>query len=455
MIQDQQEAIEDALGVSAEHDRKVVRDFRHNAAVGILFEATWAVGMSFAIIAVLVPAYLGELASPRALIGFASAIGVMTVPLQLFSERLAGGRNRTRSLWLLFSGCGLAYCLMGFVGLMMARTGTRNIMIGLFIAMAAIFFICNHLGSPTYQAVLTDNCPQYRRGRLFGFRAITLGSVGLIGMVPARLILSHFSPLQAYHVAMLIAGGCFLLSSMCVLLFRDHLDPSRLESGERPCGVGEMASEAAKLIRGLWNTPNYRVFIYFAMILAGASTIAPFMITSSRDLLESAPVAPHYFQIVFLIASVLNGLFVGTFADRLGYKAILALQGLMAMVAFVVAQCAGDFATMVLSYGLLSCMSMGLPAVVCNLSVELMPRISPAHLIAAANVIFLPIMVLLPWMGGWVIDLARSGGDPAWGYRVIFTIGVTLAALGCLGTLILVQEPRSGRVYVIKVLERV
>ena len=61
-----------------------------------------------------------------------------------------------------------------------------------------------------------------------------------------------------------------------------------------------------------------------------------------------------------------------------------------------------------------------------------------------------------PWIAGSILDLARqTSGDPIWGYHVVFTVAATLAALGGLGTALLVQEPRAGMVYVIKRLERV
>lgn len=460
----------------AQHEQAAQRDFRHNAIVGILFEGTWAIGMSFAIMSIFIPAYLGQLAAPRSLIGFASAMGVLTVPLQLFSERLTGGVKRKQKVWWLFGGSGLAYVLMGTAGLLLDPASSRDLLVGLFIATAAIFFILNNLASPTYQAIVTDNCPLRRRGRLFGFRAATLGVVGLLGMIPARWILQQFSPVQSFHVAMLIAGACFVGSSLTPLLFRDHLDPSRPRRRvvDPSRDLRTMARQSAQLVGELWNTPNYRVFIYFAMILAAALALGPFLITQTHDLLQpavavgavaSAPgtattiarssAQQQQFQVVFLAASIVNGLFIGAVADRWGYKLTLALQAMIAFAAFATAQSADQRWLVIVSYGLLSCVASGMPAVVCNLSVELIPRVSPAQLIAAANVIFLPMTVLLPLFAGSIIDVARAGGGARWGYHVVFTLGAALAAVGCLGIAFLVQEPRSGRVYVIKVLQRV
>lgn len=435
-----------------EYEKAIDRDFRHNASIIMLYEGTWAIGLAFVVILVIIPSYLGQLGMPRSVIGFASAIGVLTVPLQLFSERLIGGANRKRNLWIFSTICSLAFLFMGIAGFLLPA-GMNRLLAFLFILTIVIFFVCNNIFVPVYHGMLTDNCPLQRRGRLFGYRAVSLGIIGLICLVPAKWVLRWFAPLESFHVAMLMAGVFYTISSFSPLLFRDHIDPQKPASGDRR-QFGLMLREATTTIRELWNTPNYRVFIYFAAVLAGSASLGPFIITYTRDVLSPGGVAPQWFQMIYFCFSIANGIFIGLFADRWGYKATMAVQALAGSATYIMAQAAGDIPMAIVAYGLLISVLQGMPAVFCNLSVELMPRIAPSHLVASANVICLPVTVLLPWLAGYAIDLARHAGAGLWGYQIVFAVGATLAVVAFLGVVLLVQEPRTGRIYIIKVLQR-
>jgi MFS family permease len=435
-----------------QYENVIDRDFRRNAAVIMLYEGTWAVGLAFVVILVMIPSYLGQLGMPRSVIGFASAIGVLTVPLQLFSERLMGGVHRKRNIWLLSLICSVSFLFMGIAGCLLPADMNR-LLASLFILTIAIFFVGNNILVPVYHGMLTDNCPLQRRGRLFGYRAVSLGVIGLICLLPAKWILQRFSPLESFHVAMLLAGVFYAISSFSPLFFRDHIDPRQPErSDHRQFKL--MLREAALAIRELWNTPNYRVFIYFAAVLAGSASLGPFIITYARDILSPDGVAPQWFQMIYFCFSIANGVFIGLFADRWGYKATMAVQALAGAATFVLAQTAVDIPMAIAAYGLLISVVQGMPAVFCNLSVELMPKIATAHLVASANVICLPVTVLLPWLAGIAIDLTRHAGAGLWGYQIVFAVGATLAVVALLGVVLLVQEPRTGRIYIIKVLQR-
>src|SRR5215467_14512162 len=87
-------------------EQRVERDFVWNAFVGLFFEGTWALGASFVIISVLIPTYLNELNSPKRLIGLMSAVGTLTVPLQLLAGHFLDGERRKIKLWIAYAGCG-------------------------------------------------------------------------------------------------------------------------------------------------------------------------------------------------------------------------------------------------------------------------------------------------------------------------------------------------------------
>ena len=439
--------------VSTDLRQAIDRDFRRNAIAGMLFEATWALGMSFAIAPVLVPTYLTELAAPRWLIGLASALVVLTIPLQLFAERMVGGRKRLRNVWLLCTGSALAYLVLGTTCALLPESARWG-RIGVFVVLMAIFFVLVNFSGPIYMAVLTDNCPVYRRGRLFSYRSAALGLTGVAGLWPARWVLSHYSGPAAYHASILCAGTIYIFSSMCPLLIRDHIDPTRLDSTPGDRRPGALLGEAVSMLRQYWLIPNYRVFMFFAVVLVAAASLSPFIVTYGRDVVSPNRMPALWFQISFFAAILANGVVVGLVADRWGYQLTLVLLAGIGLGAFGLVQYSPLPSITLIAYGLAICMSNGMTTVIANLSVELLPQVAPARLVAAANVYGLPLGVLLPWLSGMILDGSRTAGAPLWGYHVAFTVAIVLTLFGGLGTLLLVQEPRTGRIYEIKVLPR-
>ena len=85
--------------------------------------------------------------------------------------------------------------------------------------------------------------------------------------------------------------------------------------------------------------------------------------------------------------------------------------------------------------------------VMTNMSVELLPKQNSGTLIAAASSLMMPIILVATPLAGWVIDKTGS-------YTIIFALGAIVAAISALGFLVLVHEPRTRKMYIIRYIRR-
>jgi MFS family permease len=244
-----------------------------------------------------------------------------------------------------------------------------------------------------------------------------------------------------------------MISTTSILFIRDHIDPDRLIGYQKP-QTTPIFREIYELLLRLWKTPNYRVFIFFMIVMASSFSLAPFLITYSSDCLGLKPDQNRLFNFAYLIACPLAGISVGTLADRWGYRLSAVLIALFGCTAFILALAAHSVNTVLFAYGLYCCILVTTSTILLNMSIELLPTENPAHLLAAGNMFTLIPSVVVPALCGRILDVYRHMGLVSNGYLTEFIIAIVLAVVGGLGMRMLVQEPRTGRIYIIKILNR-
>jgi len=431
---------------------QVQRDFRRNVVAFVAFETLWGLGLPFAFFQVITPAYLNYVQSPKFIIGLVTSTGAILIPLQLMAERLFGGRHRKRNAWLLYSCPGLAFLLFGLTGYFFPAL-PNQCRIVLFFGVIVVFFSAVYLAQPVYYSTMTDNCPLPRRGRLIGLRTTGMGLAGLMNVYPARWVYQHFPAPDNYHVAMIIAGMFFVLSTLSILFIRDHIEPQRLESYRVP-NREPLYLEIFFLLRWLWRQPNYRIYIFFLVLMVAAISLAPFLITYTRDILNLPPGQERLFNVVFLVACLVAGNTVGILADRWGFRSALLIMAGLISACFLVPLVFSSFNMLLFAYWLFCCASVTFTSVMVNMSVELLPKENPAHLFAAGNIFAMSVTLTIPPLFGRILDAARTAGAAQQGYQAVFTAAIVFSVICAMGMLVLVREPRTGRLYVIKMLDR-
>jgi MFS family permease len=239
-----------------------------------------------------------------------------------------------------------------------------------------------------------------------------------------------------YRTALLIGDGIFLLSCLTLLFVRD--------AGWRPSAPREpaFARALAAKARTLGADPNYRVFLFFHLLNAMASSLGAFIVPFAKERIGVDDARIALLTVVLLGANAVFASGIGRLADRVGYRMVGAAQSLLLVASFLVAAAARSYAAVCVAYGLQAMVSFSLVFVLVNMSVELIPALRATDLTALGSTILLPFLAVVPPLAGLVVDLSQS-------YLAVFLIGAVIALVAGGGFLALVREPRTGRLYTV------
>lgn len=412
------------------------RVFRRNIVFMTLFEFTWGLGNPFAMYMTIVPAYLTALGAAKSLIGVAMALWTVLAPMQLLGGHYFSGRRRVRFAMLSFLLAVAVRFLHDLAMVLAPDLWTPSAAIAVLLACCTWYVGVLVIGQSIYVGVLTDNIPQRQRGMLHGLRAAGLGLGAVATAAAAARLLSTLPSPANYRMALLIGDGIFLVSCVTLLFVRD--------AGWRPSGPREpgFARALAGKTRTLAVNPNYRVFLFFHLLNAMASSLGAFIVPFAKERLGVDDARIAMLTVVLLGVNAVFASGIGRLADRVGYRMVGAAQSLLLVAGFLTAAAARGYAAVCVAYGLQAMVAFSLVFVLVNMSVELLPAMGASDLAALGSTIMLPFLALVSPLAGLVVDLSGS-------YLAVFLLGAAIALVAGGGFLALVREPRTGRLYAV------
>ena len=427
------------------YEQLVDRDLRRNMAAVVGWEFLWGLGLPFALYWTMVPAYLQQLQASKTLIGIVGSFPTLFAPLAVVSSYWIRADRRlkvSRRVYLLAIVPWLAYSAAALLwGDAWPLALHRAIMVvaaaafmGGFKSMVTLFF-----------EMLTDNVPVNRRGKLFGFRSAALGGAGLASGYAAMLVLRHWPSPMNFRVSFLIGLIVFLLSCSTLWAIHDHVNPAHTDlsrTARQP--LFAWLKESLSLV---WHEPNYRLFIFFQGTLSVACLGASFVIAAAGDVLGASPEQQGIFGMVYVGGMATTGWIVGWAADRYGYRFTGFILAFLLAVAYFTCLTSRTLNLWFVAYGCMAVSNMAWNTILCNMGAEICPEVKPGRLMALGH-----SSVLL----GVVPAMAACGrlADCLGSYDAVFSVLLTLALVSALGFALLVREPRTGRLYMIKPLRR-
>lgn len=435
------------------YENAVKADFPRNAAMILCWETSYGLGLSFALFYTMVPAYLVAINSPKVIIGIVSSLLIILTPTQLISAHFLANKPRKKWLFFSFESGFLPWALFGILNLAFANyipDLLRFIWFVLTISWFALIVTCSQ--APVL-ALLTDCVPLKKRGAMYGYRISGLAIALLITSPVARYILNHFPEPTNYHICFAIGPVFYCISSFFLLAFREHRDPrTSIVSNTHP-EMNKFGARLKLLFRRLSRNPNFRISAFFLVLLFIPMQFGSFVVAYTREQAGVPASKVLGFSIIQMICGALGGLVLGRIADRLGYKIVGALTGMIIAIAFAVVAAAvvlENSMTMTLIYvgfGLNAFSYFVTMMVLTNLSVELIPTIDRSMLLGGAFTMMMPFNLIVLPLCGWIIDFTGS-------YMTIFILGSALATVSCFGFTFLVREPRKNRMYAVRPVRR-
>ena len=435
------------------YDNAVKRDYLHNAAGFVSFEFIWGFGLPFAMFTTVIPVYMAELNAPKSLIGIITSLSITMCPLQIVVSHAF--RERSRKVWLTSSymACVIPLLLYSIFFFYYPQTVSDSLQLALFCFCIVIFMGCCTGNFPVYFSLITDCTPLRRRGTMFGYRVAAL-ALGLFLMAPAaRWMMTHWPEPRNFLVAFIAANISRMVASLMFLFVREHRDPRIIGDRRHSSKINRLIPRTRLIIRKMLRDPNYRVFLFFTILFFISLITGSFIIVFAKEALALKGSQIITFTIVQIAGAAVFSVFLGKLADRIGYRTIGVIQGLLLTCGFVfVSVIALNPAVYVpavyLGFFLYASVTMVAGMVTMNLTIELLPKQNSATLIALGNVLMMPAILITIPLAGLIIDLTGS-------YVIVFALGAALAAVSAFGFLVLVREPRKRKMYVIKSIRRV
>ncbi len=426
----------------------VKKDFKWNRNVLLSFEFMWGVGLPFSTYWVIVPAYMAVIGAPKTLIGVVTSLYTMLSPLQFIVAHYIGGKPKKHWLTLGYSTAYIPWFLYSLFMVIFPSllTGIPRIAVFSFIMLilAGLLTTTDSL----YGSLIIENTPITRRGSFYGYRLLAV-SLGMgVSAFLEDYIMKKLSPPTNYHLSFVIGTFLICISSLFPLLIKEHvLHKPTVDTKLRPIR-DKFIVRIRLLLRRVLKEPNYRITIFFILLLFASKELNPFVVTFTYDSLHITGSQVLIFSLLRLYAAALFGILIGKIGDKTGYRIVGILLGLCLSLAFAIVAFASQLSPppillIYLGYSLNSGVSILTYMVLINLSVEILHNIETSNLIAISNIIILPAIAVTQPLSGLIVDLTKS-------YFTVFVIGVLLSGIGAFGFAFLVREPRKRRMYSIK-----
>lgn len=431
--------------VVAEYERLVERDYRRNITAMVSWEFLWGFGLPFAMFAAFVPAYLGAMNAPKALIGFILSFPPIFSAGQILMSYLIPAQKRLAVYRLTMLCSCIPWLVYAGTAFFWGAAWPLWFHYAAFMFVQVLFIGTISLVNSIYWEIMTDNIPPRKRGRLFGLRLIGMGLPVLLTGYVATRVLAHWASPRNFQVSFVIGMSLYILSCVGLWKVRDHVNPEH----ERPTehSTASFGRYLQSTFRTLWQDPNYRIFLFFMVLLYMAVNGAPFMVDAARVQLHISSQAQGGFSIAFLVAGMCLGWAIGLLADRFGYRLIGCVTGGLMASVFLICLVTSRVEWWYVAYGIYAVCSSSLLMLLCNMSTELCPQEPPNRLMAIGNILVGGFVMLATTLSGWVVDQVGS-------YQPIFIANLILSLVVVCGFGFIVREPRSGRLYSLTIVPR-
>lgn len=423
----------------------VEKDNRRNLTVFAGFEFLWGLGMAFGMFAAFAPAYLEALHSPQWLIGLVLTFPAISASGQLIVSYLIPARWRLRGYVLAYLGGLLPWLLYSASSVVWGHFWPPWAHWVLFTLCMAIFIGATGAFTSLYWEIMTDNTPPDRRGRLFGWRTLGGGISGLAMSFVAIRVLQHWETPRNFRISFLIGIVLYTISCFVLLWVRDYLNPVHGQQTDQP--RLPWIKYAVEAVRELWIDARYRRFLFCYILLMVGITHVPFMVAAAKRDLGATAQQQGLFVPIYLATVACSGWVIGWVADRYGYRLVGCLCGVLLAITFSLCLLTRDLFFWYLAFvAYASCPSIA-AALQSNLSAELCPHIPLNRLLAAGNVLVVPLVVISSTVSGALVDFTGS-------YTPIFLGGLVISLAAVLGFIFVVREPRSPPLHLVKVIPK-
>jgi MFS family permease len=387
-------------------------------------------GMAFASMATIVPAFAERLGASNLAIGAIPSILTLgyALPPIFFSnhtERLS--RKLPFVLkWTVFER--LPLLALAAVAYFMAAVSPALALISLFVSLAALSGVGGAL-MPAWMDVISKVIPTRLRGRLFALGNVIGSGLGLGGAAISCWFLVAFPYPVSYALCFASGFACLVVSFVFLVLVAEP----PLASNKEHISTLRYLAQLPEVLRRDRDFTWYLV----ARCLGPFGSLATGFFTVFA--LKSLG-APEYevarFTLVLLATQAVANLAFGYLADHVGHKPVLVAGAVGLLVGNVLALGCTSVQQV---YLLFVCVGIGNAAAsvsAMNFVLEFAPESDRPTYIGLASTVIAPFAFVAPLVGGLLADLA--------GYNAIFAVAAVAAVANVALLAARVRDPRRA-----------
>ena len=407
---------------------EVKRDYRWNFTANLLDWVFFSMGMSFASLNTVLPAFARHLTSSNLLIGLIPCLSTLGWLLpQILIANFTQKLKRKKDL-IIFTGLGerIPWFFL-FLAVMFLSSSSPSLLLTTFFVLYALFCFLTGMGGPAWQDMLAKVIPLKKRGRFFGWSNFLAGGVSIFGAFLSIYLLRSFPFPKNFALCFLFAFIATSVSYVSLVLVREPIYPVK----NKKSSFKEYFRQLPSLIK---KDRNFLSFLISTIFLSFGAMATAFFAVHAMNKLTLPDSQIGVFTLLLLTGQTISSILWGYLGDKKGYKLIMELGTLLTILAILLAVFSSSI---YLFYGVFFIFGWAFSAsFISSMGVVLefsTPELRPTY-IALANTIKAPFMSLSPLLGGFLADKI------SFPFVFIFTTFILLG--GILYLAFLVKEPR-------------
>lgn len=402
---------------------------RRNFVLNIIDGGVFALGMSLISHQTILPVFVKNIGGTNIAVGMIPVLWMIGFHFpQIFFAHLAQRLSYKKKL-MLETGFiqRIPFLILALFTFFIIADIPAGYALFVFFLMFTIAAIGGSVHLPVWFDLISKITPVTTRGRLFGYRAIVGGILGIGGGWLAMMILDSVSYPANFASLFLLAFIIMMISFYALTKLKEE-HPTTLSAHQN------LKQNIRNIPSILLHEHNFRNFLIAdAFIIIGATANA-FYTVHAFDKFSLTDSYAGIFTMVMMISTIISSFIIGSLADNFGHRINLIISSLVTVIACIFALTAANVYIYLVVF-IISAFTINVTIISrLTLVVEMCTDSERPTFIALTNMITSPF-VLSGILGGWLANRM--------GYDILFYGAGLSAAIATLWLLFKVREPRT------------
>ncbi len=402
---------------------------RRNFVLNIIDGGLFALGMSLISHQTILPVFVKNIGGTNIAVGMIPVLWMLGFHFpQIFFAHLAQRVSFKKKL-MLETGFiqRIPYFILALFTFFIIADIPAAYALLVFFVMFTITAIGGSLHLPVWFDLVSKITPVTTRGRLFGYRAIVGGILGIGGGWLAMMILDAVT--YPVNFALL-----FLLAFIIMMISFYVLTKLKEEQPTAPSAHQNLKQNIRNIPSILLHAHNFRNFLIADACIIIGSTANAFYTVHAFEKFSLADSYAGIFTMVMMVSTIISSFIIGLLADNFGHRINLIIASVATVIVCIFALTATSVYIYLVVF-FISAFTINVTIISrLTLVVEMCNDSERPTFIALANMLTSPF-VLSGILAGWFANRI--------GYDIIFYGAGLSAAIAALWLLLKVHEPRT------------